>query len=136
MRMCTPLNKNLKIYMQLMIEYLKSLPKEILLIVIYNLMVDEKITFHDFTQLHIDNLERLKKGETEAYNRLQQKVITMWVDKKKNLPTNLQSAMQLLYDEGRVNITQEKIDNYDKKRTNTIRHIHEGATDCQPSESK
>lgn len=97
-------------------EYLKSLPKEILLILIYNLMVDDKITFHEITQIHIENMERLKKGETEAYNRLQQKVITMWVDKKKNLPKNLQSAMQLLYDEGRVNITQEKIDNYDKKR--------------------
>lgn len=97
-------------------EYLKSLPKEILLILIYNLMVDDKITFHEITQIHIEHMERLKKGETEAYNRLQQKVITMWVDKKKNLPKNLQSAMQLLYDEGRINITQEKIDNYDKKR--------------------
>lgn len=75
-------------------------------------MVRDKISYHELTDLHVLNLERMRKGETEAYFRLQSKVIDMWVDKKKNLRENLKSTIQLLKDEGRVNITQEKIDNY------------------------
>lgn len=93
-------------------EYLEKLPKEILHECIYELMVRDKISYHELTDLHILNLERMRKGETEAYFRLQSKVIDMWVDKKKNLRENLKSTIQLLKDEGRVNITQEQIDNY------------------------
>lgn len=93
-------------------EHFEKIPKEILLACIYELMVRDKISYHELSDLHIRNLERMRKGETEAYFRLQSKVIDMWVDKKKNLRENLKRTIQLLKDEGRINITQEKIDNY------------------------
>lgn len=98
--------------MEAILEYLKTQPKEVLHSLIYDLMVDGKVSYHELMDLHIMNLERLKKGETEAYFRLQSKIVTMWADRKKNLRKNLKDTMQLLYDEGRVNITQDKIDKY------------------------
>lgn len=101
---------------QVIIEYLKKLNPLSLHAIIYDLMMEGKISYHELMDMHIQNLERMKKGETEAYFRLQAKVVGMWSDHKKNLPKNLQSTMQLLKDEGRVNITQEKIDKYCKEK--------------------
>lgn len=98
------------------VKYLKSIPKELLLSVVYQLMVDGKLSYHELMDLHIQNVERMRKGETEAYFRLQAKVVNMWADHKKNLQKNLKEAMQLLKDEGRVNITQDRIDKYCKEK--------------------
>lgn len=65
--------------------------------------------------MHIQNLERMRKGETEAYFRLQARVMTMWCDTKKNLPKNLKETVRLLMDEGRVNIAEEKFEKYKAK---------------------
>lgn len=98
------------------VKYLKSIPKELLLSVVYQLMVDGKISYHEVMDLHIQNVERMRKGETEAYFRLQAKVVNMWADCKKNLQKNLKETIQLLKDEGRVNITQDRIDKYFKEK--------------------
>lgn len=98
--------------MEAIVEYLKILPHEMLLVVVYQLMEDNKITYHEIMDMHVQNLERMRKGETDAYYRLQAEVMNMWSDYKKYLPKNLKSAIQLLKDEGRVNIPQEKIDKY------------------------
>lgn len=87
-------------------EYLKTLNPLSLHVIIYNLMVEGKINYHELMDMHIQNLERMKKGETEAYFRLQAQVVNLWCDHKKNIPKNVQSIMQLLKDEGRVNLTQ------------------------------
>lgn len=97
-------------------EYLKTLNPLSLHAIIYDLMVEGKINYHELMDMHIQNLERMRKGETEAYFRLQAKVVDMWCDHKKNLHKNLQETIQLLKDEGRVNITQEKIDKYYKEK--------------------
>lgn len=101
--------------MEQLLEYLKRLPKDILHRLVYELMMDGKISYHELMDLHIQNMERLRKGETEAYFRLQAKVMTMWCDTKKNLQKNLKETIKLLMDEGRVNITQEKFDKYKAK---------------------
>lgn len=97
------------------IKYLSTLNKDVLLYIIYELMKDDKISYHDITTLHIENMERLRKGETEAYFRLQARVMTMWCDTKKNLQKNLKETIKLLMDEGRVNITEEKFNKYKAK---------------------
>lgn len=101
--------------MEQLLEYLKRLPKDILHRLVYELMVDNKISYHELMDLHIQNMERLQKAETEAYFRLQAKVMTMWCDTKKNLQKNLKETIKLLMDEGKVNITQEKFDKYKAK---------------------
>lgn len=93
-------------------KYLETLPKEALHIIIYNLMVNGKVSYHELMDMHVQNLERMRRGETEAYFRLQSKVTDLWCDHKKNIPKNIQAIMQHLYDEGRINTTQERIDNY------------------------
>lgn len=102
--------------MDAIVEYLKSIPKDLLLSIVYQLMVDGKLSYHELMDLHIQNMERMQKGETEAYFRLQAKVVNMWADHKKNLQKNLQETIQLLKDEGRVNITQDRIDKYLKEK--------------------
>jgi hypothetical protein len=102
--------------MDAIVEYLKIIPKDLLLSVVYQLMVDGKLSYHELMDLHIQNVERMRKGETEAYFRLQAKVVNMWADHKKNLQKNLKETIQLLKDEGRVNITQDKIDKYFKEK--------------------
>lgn len=102
--------------MDAIVEYLKSIPKDLLLSIVYQLMVDGKLSYHEVMDLHIQNMERMRKGETEAYFRLQAKVVNMWADNKKNLQKNLKETIQLLKDEGRVNITQDRIDKYFKEK--------------------
>lgn len=102
--------------MDAIVEYLKSLPKDFLLSIVYQLMVDGKLSYHELMDLHIQNIERMRRGESEAYFRLQAKVVNMWADKTKNLKKNLKETIQLLKDEGRVNITQDRIDKYCKDK--------------------
>lgn len=101
---------------QAIVKYLKNLPPLSLHLIVYTLMQEGAISYHELMDMHIQNLERMKKGETEAYFRLQAQVVNLWCDHKKNIPKNVQSIMQLLKDEGRVNITQEKIDKYYKEK--------------------
>ncbi len=102
--------------MDAIVEYLKSIPKDLLLSIVYQLMIDGKLSYHELMDLHVQNIERMRKSETDAYFRLQAKVVNMWADHKKNLPKNLKETIQLLKDEGRVNITQDRIDKYFKEK--------------------
>lgn len=94
------------------IKYLSTLNKDVLLYIIYELMKDDKISYHDITTLHIENMGRLQKAETEAYFRLQAKVVKLACGYKKDRSRNIKDILQLLHDEGRINTTQEKIDKY------------------------
>ena len=94
------------------LKTLKSLPKQILHAVIYQLMTEEFISYHELVDMHINNLERMRKGETEAYFRLQREVTSLFYCKKKERPQNIKNILQLLYDEGRINTTQEIIDKF------------------------
>lgn len=92
------------------IKMLKSLPKQILLLIVYKLMREGKITYHELTELHIKNLEELKKGTSDNYFKLQGEVVNLWNDTKKNRDSNLKAIMHRLVDEGRLNMNHEQID--------------------------
>ena len=102
--------------MEAMVEHvvktLKSLPKPLLHAAIYQLMTEGVISYHELMDMHVQNLERMAKGETEAYFRLQKEVTSLFHCRKKDRSQNIRSIMQLLYDEGRINTTQEKIDKF------------------------
>ena len=95
-----------------LLDQLKKLPKEVLTLIILDLMKDEVITYHEVTEAHIKYLKMLHEGATDDYYRLQNLCVNLWIDYKKNLPKNIKAIMQLLKDEGRMNIRQERIDNY------------------------
>ena len=95
-----------------LLDQLKKLPKEVLMLIIFDLMKDEVITYHEVTEAHIKYLKMLHDGATDDYYRLQNLCANLWIVYKKNLPKNIKAIMQLLKDEGRMNIRQERIDNY------------------------
>lgn len=97
--------------MDQILETLKSLPKEVLLWIVIELMRDDKMSFADIAQLHVKHLEMLRKGQTEKLMRLRSQVIDLWIGTKKELPSKLVALIQEGKDNGWVNITQEKIDN-------------------------
>lgn len=91
------------------IEYLKSLPKQLLLLIVYKLMRDGKITYHEMMDLHIKHLEELEKGTSDNYFKLQGEIVSLWNDSKKNRDKNLKDIMHRLVDEGRLNMNHEQI---------------------------
>lgn len=92
------------------IESLKALPKQILLLIVYKLMREGKITYHELMDLHVKNLEKLERGATDNYIKLQGEVFNLWCDHKKNRDSNLKAIMHRLADEGRIMITHQEID--------------------------
>lgn len=96
--------------MKELIEYLKKQPKEVLLMIVFELMKDGKLSFADITKAHIEHLEMLKKGATEDYMDLQSRLVCLWSGKKKDRDASLKSIMHYLLDKGRINTTHEAID--------------------------
>ncbi len=92
------------------LKYLKTLPRELLLMIVYELMRDGNITYHELMDMHVQHLKELERGTSEKYMELQSKVLGMWGDHKSNYGKNLKSIMHYLLDEGRVNMTHEQID--------------------------
>ena len=90
---------------------LQNLPKEVIEYFILKLMLEDKISFADIAKIHVEYLEKVKKGETEELMRLRGKVISLWCGTKKELPKKLVSLMQEARDNGWANINQEQIDN-------------------------
>ena len=103
-----------------LLKVLKNLPKPFLTALIYKLMVDGNISYHELMDMHIKNLERMAKGETEAYFRLQAKVVNLWCDYKKNIPDNLNDIKLHLYNEGRINLSKYDIEELNKWKENRL----------------
>jgi len=91
---------------------LKGLDKNTLQVLILMLMEDGVLEYSDITEVYVEHLKELRKGCSDAYNRLQGKVLTMWCDHKKNRTENLKDIMRMLVEEGRVNMTLEQIDKH------------------------
>lgn len=98
--------------MEEIVKYLETLPTMLLHSIVYDLMVKGKLSYHELMDMHIKNLERMRRGETEAYFKLQAEVTKLAYGCKKDRSSNIKDILQLLYDEGRLNTTQEKIDKY------------------------
>ena len=98
--------------MEEILKLLKNLPKEYLQVIILELMKDQKIFYEDITQAYVEYLDMLRKGQSEAYRELQNKIMTMWYGKKQDIDKNLKDIMHYLLDEGRINTTHEAIDKH------------------------
>jgi hypothetical protein len=96
--------------MEKILEALKTLPKEFLSAIILDLMISEKVSYEDITKVYVEYLDMLRKGQSEAYQELQYKVVDMWSGAKKDRDRKLNDIMHYLLDKGRINTTHEKID--------------------------
>lgn len=97
---------------------LKSLPKELLEWIIFQLMLDGKIEYHDLTDMHIRHLETLRKGQSEHYRALVHQITEMHLDGKGKLKKNMGGILRYLRTQGEINITHEEIDKkYGKRQT-------------------
>lgn len=94
------------------IEELKTLDRECLTIIFLELMKSKKISYEDITQAYVEYLNMLRKGQSEAYRKLQNKIMTMWCGNKKDRDKNIKDIMHHLLDEGRINTTHEDIDKH------------------------
>ena len=97
--------------MEEVIKVLKSLPKEFLAAIILELMISERVSYEDITKVYVEYLDMLRKGQSEAYQELQYKVVELWSGTKKDRDRKLNDIMHYLLDKGRINTTHEKIDN-------------------------
>ena len=98
--------------MEEIFKALKALPKEYLQVIILELMKDQTISYEDITEAYVQYLDMLRKGQSEAYRELQNKIMTMWYGKKQDIDKNLKDIMHYLLDEGRINTTHEAIDKH------------------------
>lgn len=90
------------------LEVLKQYPKELVLSIIYNLIVDKTISFADIVMLHTKHLESLERAESEKLIRLRSKIIHVHTDKKKNMEENINDIIRDAYNEGWVNISEKE----------------------------
>lgn len=93
-----------------LIEQLKALPRDILKLIIFSLMREDKVSFHELAEMQAQYLEELQRGATEQCQKIVSMIINLHCDKKKNQGQNLKEIMHYLRDKGMVNITHEEID--------------------------
>ena len=98
-----------------LIEKLKVLPKDYLLMIVHELMKDEKLSFTELAEIHNRYLQYLKEEQNERFNGLLSKFMDIAYDKKKNRDLNIANAMHWLLDQGQINSTHERIDQRWKK---------------------
>ena len=98
--------------MEEILKALKTLPKEYLQVIILELMKDQTISYEEITQAYVEYLNMLRKGQSEAYRELQNKIMTMWYGEKQDREKNLKDIMHHLLDEGRINTTHEDINKH------------------------
>lgn len=89
---------------------LRKLPKDVLKLIIFKLMQEDKLSFAELTELHIQHLEELRKGASENFHHTVSSVVDMWYDTKKNRDSNLKAIMHDFVDRGWINDTHENID--------------------------
>ena len=93
-----------------LIETLRALPREVLKLIIFSLMREDKVSFHELAEMQAQYLEALQRGATEQCQKIIDMIVDMHCDKKKNQAHNLKEIMHYLSDKGMVNSTHEQID--------------------------
>ena len=93
-----------------LIESLRALPREVLKLIIFSLMREDKVSFHELAEMQAKHLEALQRGATEQCQKIIGMIVNMHCDKKKNQAQNLKEIMHYLSDKGLVNVTHEQID--------------------------
>ena len=96
--------------MEELLKAIKALPKEYVKWIIFDLMKDDVITFHEIAEEHAHHMEMLKKAEFKAYTELQARTTELFYCYKKDRDEKIKDIMRYLKDKGRINITDEQID--------------------------
>ena len=91
------------------LDTLKKLPREYLNHLVFELIQDGKITYHEITELHIKHLGNMQQSATDKYNKLSGMVKNMWSDYKKNRDENLKEIMRFFKDNGETMLSDEEI---------------------------
>ena len=73
-----------------LLDQLKKLPKEVLMLIIFDLMKDEVITYHEVTEAHIKYLKMLHDGATDDYKAILFST-TAWAAERQLLPPSARS---------------------------------------------
>lgn len=93
-----------------LIESLRALPREAIKLIIFSLMREDKVSFHELAEMQAQYLEALQRGATKQCQKIIGMFVNMHCDKKKNQEKNLKEIMHYLSDKGMVNVTHEQID--------------------------
>lgn len=96
--------------MEQILEILKGMPKSHLLLIVDELLREDKITYHELMELHVKHIEDLKKGATEKLMITRCEIIDLWCEKKKYRNDRLKEMIHKGIDEGWVNATHEAVD--------------------------
>ena len=92
------------------LNMLKKLPKGYILIIIHELMKEDKISFSEIAEVHNNYLKELKEGQRDQYWELFKRATHIAYDWKKNRDKNIKDMMHWLLDQGQLNTTHEEID--------------------------
>lgn len=98
--------------MEELLKLLKTLPKEYIQVIIFELMKDQTISYEDITQAYVEYLNMLRKGQSEKFLTLQSKIVAMWVGNVKDRKEKMKDVMHWLLDNGSINTTHEDIDKH------------------------
>lgn len=66
-----------------LIKRLKALPREVLKAIIFSLMREDKVSFHELAEMQSQYLEELQRGATEQCQKIVSMIINLHCDKKK-----------------------------------------------------
>ena len=81
---------------------LKGLDKNTLQVLILLLMEERIIEYSDITEVYVQHLQSLYKGCSDAYDRLQAKVVEMFCDHKKTAPMTSRTSCACLWKRGEL----------------------------------
>ena len=93
-----------------LIKRLEALPREVLKLIVFSLMREDKVSFHELAEMQVQYLEELQRGATEQCQKIVSMIVNMHCDKKINQAQNLKGIMHYLRNKGMVNVTHEQID--------------------------
>ena len=94
------------------IKNLRMLPKEIILLIVLELMQEDIISFEEIAVQHARHLEALRKNQSKRYIELRSMIINTFHGLKKDCDKNLKEIMHDLLDHGELNTTHDAIDKH------------------------
>lgn len=65
-----------------LIESLRALPREALKLIIFSLMREDKVSFHELAEMQAQYLEALQRGATKQCQKIIGMIVNMHCDKK------------------------------------------------------
>lgn len=95
--------------MEELIIKLKSLPRDEVKLIVFGLMREGRITFHELAEMEAEYLKLLERNANERTHRIVSGIIKLHCGKK-NREANLKALMHTLVDYRMVNLTHKMID--------------------------